>query len=290
MDPLLTYLAHMPTSHRAVLIGAGFLFVWALELGFGASEFQRLRHARTNLVFWASTLLVNLAFSGLTLAASFAVSGARFGLLHVVALPSWLELLLAIALLDGIVAYLHHRLSHGIPLLWKFHVVHHSDVHVDSTTALRHSPVEALMRAGMTLFGVAVLGVAPGALVAYQAIALLSAQWIHSDLHLPERLDRMISWVLVSPGMHRVHHHRSLPWTDTNYATIFSLWDRAFGTFSSLATSQVRFGIDVIPESAEREASALRVVRLALAPEKEGYRRRSAATAAVMRRHGLSER
>ena len=277
MDSLLQYFAQMPTSHRAVMIGAGFLFVWTLELIFGATQFPRYRHARTNLVFWATTLLVNLALSGITLGASFALSEARFGLLHLLAMPSWLDLLLSIALMDLIVAYVHHRLSHGIPFLWKFHVVHHSDVHVDSTTALRHSPVEALMRSLMTLIGVAILGVSPGALVAYQAIALLSAQGIHADIHLPRWMDRLLSWVLVSPGMHRVHHHRSLPWTDTNYGTIFSLWDRLFGTWSSLASQSVRFGIDVIPESAAREESTMRVVRLALLPAKEGYRPRSAA-------------
>lgn len=283
MDPLLQYLAHMPTWHRAVLIGAGFLSLWTLELIFGATQFPRYRHARTNLVFWATTLLVNLALSGIMLAASFAVSEARFGLLALLEMPAWLDLLASIALMDLIAAYIHHRLSHGIPFLWKFHVVHHSDLHVDSTTALRHSPVEASMRSIMTLFGVVILGVSPGALVAYQAVALLSAQWIHADLHLPPWLDRLLGGVFVSPAMHRVHHHRSLPWTDTNYSTIFSLWDRLFGTHSALETRSIRFGIDVIPESAEREESAARVMRLAMFPASEGVRPRAAAGAAKPR-------
>jgi sterol desaturase/sphingolipid hydroxylase (fatty acid hydroxylase superfamily) len=265
----------MPTWHRAALIVAGFLALWTLELLFGATRFPRVRHARTNLVFWATTLLVNGALSGITLGASFAVDRAHFGLLQQVALPLWLELLVGVALMDLIVAYAHHRLAHGIPLLWKFHVVHHSDPHVDSTTALRHSPVEALMRSLMTLLGVAVLGVAPGALIAYQAVALLSAQWIHADLHPPAWLDRLLGRVFVTPAMHRVHHHRSLPWTDTNYSTIFSLWDRLFGTWAALDTRSIRFGVDVVPESAEREASVRRVMRLALLPAREGYRPRA---------------
>jgi sterol desaturase/sphingolipid hydroxylase (fatty acid hydroxylase superfamily) len=136
------------------------------------------------------------------------------------------------------------------------------------------------MRSLMTIAGVMILGVSPGALVAYQAVALLSAQWIHADIHLPEWLDRALASVLVSPAMHRVHHHRHLPETDTNYSTIFSLWDRLFGTYSSRASRNVAFGIDVIPESAEREESTLRVMRLALFPAREGYRPRSAAATA----------
>jgi sterol desaturase/sphingolipid hydroxylase (fatty acid hydroxylase superfamily) len=276
MDSFLAYFAHIPTSHRAVLIGAGFVAVWTLELAFGATQFARWRHARTNLAFWATTLLVTAALAGLTLGASAAVSSAGFGLLRWLAMPAGLELVASIALLDLIVAYVHHRLAHGIPILWKFHVVHHSDPHVDSTTALRHSPVEAAMRSGMTLLGVVVLGVGPGALVIYQAVALLSAQWIHADLHLPDWVDRLLSCVFVSPAMHRVHHHHSLPWTDTNYSTIFSLWDRLFGTYAERATSDVAFGVDVVPGSASREASALRLMRLALFPAREGYRPRAA--------------
>jgi sterol desaturase/sphingolipid hydroxylase (fatty acid hydroxylase superfamily) len=190
MESLLAWFAHIPTAHRAALIGAGFTALFALELAFGATRFARARHARTNLAFWATTLLVNAALSGATLGASFAVSGAGFGLLRAIALPTWLELLLTIAGMDLLTAYVHHSLAHHVPLLWKFHVVHHSDPHVDSTTALRHSPVEAVMRGGMTLLGVVILGVSPGPLVAYQTIALLAAQWIHADLRLPAWLDR----------------------------------------------------------------------------------------------------
>jgi hypothetical protein len=105
-----------------------------------------------------------------------------------------------------------------------------------------------------------------------QAIALLSAQWIHSEIHLPAAVDRALSAVLVSPGMHRVHHHRTLPWTDTNYGTVFSLWDRLFGTFAVLDSSCVTFGIDSIPDSDEREGSALRLLMLPLHGEEEGSR------------------
>jgi sterol desaturase/sphingolipid hydroxylase (fatty acid hydroxylase superfamily) len=274
MESLIEYLAHIPTAHRAALIGAGFFLLFGLEVCFGATRFARARHARTNLAFWGTTLLVNAALSGVLLGASLAVSEARFGLLRQLALPSWLDLLASIALLDLTAAYVHHRLSHRIPLLWKFHVVHHSDPHVDSTTALRHSPVEAVMRGAMTLLGVGVLGVAPGPLVAYQTVALLSAQWIHADLRLPARLDRLLAWLFVSPAMHRVHHHRSLPETDTNYSTIFSLWDRAFGTLCAPGAREVRFGVDVVPESTARERSLRRVMRLALLPAREGYRSR----------------
>jgi sterol desaturase/sphingolipid hydroxylase (fatty acid hydroxylase superfamily) len=272
MQTLIDQLAHFHSSDRAVLIVAGFVAFWILETSFGSGGFPKARHARTNLVFWATTLLVNLAFAAATLSASVMVTQHEFGLLKQASLPLWLNVLVAIAGLDFLSAYCHHQLAHHVPLLWRLHVVHHSDPHVDSTTALRHNPLEAVMRALFTLFGVVVLGVEPGVLIAYQAIALLSAQWIHSDIHLPAALDRALSTVLVSPGMHRVHHHRTLPWTDTNYGTVFSLWDRLFGTFAVLDSGRVTFGVDSIPDSDEREASALRLLLLSLHAEHEGYR------------------
>jgi sterol desaturase/sphingolipid hydroxylase (fatty acid hydroxylase superfamily) len=280
LDSLIDYFAHIPSWQRAAIIGAGFVFFWILEILFGASQFAKYRHARTNSAFWASTLLTNLPLSGLTLATSVAVTEAHFGILHLFEMPLWLNLLSAVALLDLIAAYAHHRLVHSVPVLWRLHIVHHSDPNVDSTTALRHNPLEAVMRALFTLFGVAILGVAPGVLVTYQAIAILCAQWIHSDIHLPGRLDRALSFVFVSPGMHRVHHHRALPWTDTNYSTVFSLWDRLFGTFAVRDSDQIEFGIDVIPTSAEREASAMRLMLLPFRGNREGYRPRSQAAGA----------
>jgi sterol desaturase/sphingolipid hydroxylase (fatty acid hydroxylase superfamily) len=275
MDSMIDYFANVPSWQRAVIIGAGFILFWILELMFGASQFAKYRHARTNLVFWASTLLTNLPLSGLTLATSLAVTEADLGILNLFEMPLWLNLLLAVAVLDLIAAYAHHRLVHFVPILWKLHVVHHSDPNVDSTTALRHNPLEAVMRAFFTLLGVGILGVAPGVLVTYQAIAILCAQWIHSDIHLPGPIDRVLSFVFVSPGMHRVHHHRALPWTDTNYSTVFSLWDRLFGTFAVRDSDEIEFGIDVIPDSEEREASALRLMLLPFRGDEEGYRLRS---------------
>lgn len=277
MDSMIDYFAGIPSWQRAAMIAAGFLLFWVLEILFGASQFAKYRHARTNLVFWAGTLLTNVPLSALTLATSVTVTEAHFGILQIFEMPLWLNLLLAVALLDLIAAYAHHRLVHSVPMLWKLHVVHHSDPNVDSTTALRHNPLEAVMRGLFTLFGVAILGVGPGVLVAYQSIAILCAQWIHSDIHLPRQVDRVLSFVFVSPGMHRVHHHRALPWTDTNYSTVFSLWDRLFGTFAVRESDEIEFGVDAIPYCEEREASATRLMLLPFRGEKEGYRQRSRA-------------
>jgi hypothetical protein len=93
MESLLEAIAHITTWQRATLIGGGFLALWTLEMIFGATRFPRYRHARTNLVFWGTTLLINAALSGLTLGTSFAITQARFGLLSLFAMPAWLNLL-----------------------------------------------------------------------------------------------------------------------------------------------------------------------------------------------------
>ena len=99
LESLLAWLAQVSTAERAAIIAGGFAALFALELGLGATSFARVRHARTNLALWATTLLVNAAFAAATLGASFAVDAAHFGLLHVWALPLWLEVVLSIALM-----------------------------------------------------------------------------------------------------------------------------------------------------------------------------------------------
>ena len=112
MSYLIAYFENISSWQRGLLIGAGFMLFWTLETLFGASEFAKYRHARTNLAFWAATLLTNLSLSGLTLATSMTVTEAHFGILNLFELPLWLNLLLAVAFLDLIAAYAHHHLVH----------------------------------------------------------------------------------------------------------------------------------------------------------------------------------
>ena len=102
------------------------------------------------------------------------------------------------------------------------HLVHHSDPQVDTTTANRHHPLESLVRFIFTLIGVGFLGTSIGIVMLYQAQSVVSTQFNHANIKIPKRLDRWISYLVVSPDMHKIHHHYRLPYTDTNFGNIFS--------------------------------------------------------------------
>ena len=127
------------------------------------------------------------------------------------------------------------------------HLVHHSDHKVDSTTANRHHPIESIIRFFFTWIGVVICGVPVAIILLYQSISVILSQFNHSNIKLPKNLDRLMSYVIVSPDMHKIHHHYRLPYTDTNYGNIFSIWDRLFGTFSYFDRSKIKYGIDVFP-------------------------------------------
>ena len=123
-------------------------------------------------------------------------------------------------------------------------IIHHTDQYVDATTANRHHPVESVFRFVFTTLGVVLMGAPAWLVMAYQTLSALMAQFEHANIALPNGLDKALSWVIISPNMHKVHHHYVLPYTDSNYGNIFSLWDRLFGTYMTLDPSKIVYGVD----------------------------------------------
>jgi sterol desaturase/sphingolipid hydroxylase (fatty acid hydroxylase superfamily) len=129
--------------------------------------------------------------------------------------------------------------------MWKFHLVHHSDTNVDVTTGLRHHPGETVFRISFTILAVIIVGAPIGIVMLYQSLSVLFAHLTHANINMPKKLDRALSYVLVTPNMHKVHHHYVQPLTDTNYGNIFSIWDRVFGTFAYVPDhTKIVYGID----------------------------------------------
>ena len=151
---------------------------------------------------------------------------------------------LSFLVLDFFGGWLVHLIQHKVFPLWKFHVVHHSDNNVDVTTGLRHHPMESMLRGVFFLLGVFVAGSPVYGVMIFQTLAVFSTQFTHANIHLPPWLDRSLSYIFVSPGMHKVHHHWQQPYTDSNYGFVLSVWDRLFGTFRYLDRSQIRYGLD----------------------------------------------
>jgi sterol desaturase/sphingolipid hydroxylase (fatty acid hydroxylase superfamily) len=206
---------------------------------------NKYKHAGTNLFFTLTTAAVNLGFAFLIVKASEWTSAERFGVLYLINLPAWLHAILALLLLDFIGAYLVHLIQHKIAWMWHFHKIHHTDTAIDATTALRHHPIESVFRVVALFVAIVVAGVPIWMVMLYQTISAFMSQFNHANIHLPHWLDKGLSWIIVSPDMHKVHHSRYQPETDSNYANIFSIWDRLFGTFVTVKdTTSISYGLD----------------------------------------------
>ena len=161
-------------------------------------------------------------------------------------MPLWLGFFLSIMVFDLFGQYLAHFLLHKYKWLWKFHMVHHSDTHVDVTTGTRHHPGDFLIRELFSLIAVIITGAPIGYYFFYRFCTIFFSYFTHSNMFLPEKLDRPLSWIFVTPNMHKFHHHFERPWTDTNFGNIFSIWDRLFGTFVYDDLKKIKYGLDVL--------------------------------------------
>ena len=249
MESLVQYFETIPSLHRSIILVGGITFFWLLEglMPMRSLRYKKWRHAWPNFFFTATSILVNFFLAFLLLQTADWTQAKAFGLLHIVALPFWVYVVLGVLLLDFIGAYLAHLVEHKVKPLWMVHLVHHSDHHVDTTTANRHHPLESLVRFFFTLLAVFILGAPIGVVMLYQSLSVVLSKFNHANINLPTKFDQWLSYVLVTPHMHKVHHHHVLPYTDSNYGNIFAIWDRLLGTYKNLDAELIVYGVDVFP-------------------------------------------
>jgi sterol desaturase/sphingolipid hydroxylase (fatty acid hydroxylase superfamily) len=246
MESVKSYFEHIPGWHRSLIIAGGLFFFYMLEyiIPYVSFSYKKATHAGVNIFFTVTTAIVNLALAFLVVWSCDLVEAKRFGLLYIVHMPTWAFIPAGLLLLDLIGAWLVHYLQHKIKWMWKFHLVHHADTYVDASTANRHHPGESVFRFVFTVLAIIISGAPIWLVMLYQTLSVLISQFNHANINLPERIDKAISIVFVSPNMHKVHHHYIQPYTDSNYANIFSLWDRLFGTYKTLDKEKLVYGID----------------------------------------------
>lgn len=247
MEQLIEFFEHVPTWFRATILIGGIVLFWAAEgvLPLFRFGYRKINHAGLNLFFTLTTAIIGFGLAGVLLMASNFVAENQFGLLYLIDMPLWGQVIVGILLLDLIGAYFIHWTEHKVKWMWKFHLVHHSDTTVDVTTGLRHHPGETIFRIGFTILAVIVVGAPIGIVMLYQSLSVLFAHITHANINMPKKVDRILSYLFVTPNMHKVHHHYTQPLTDTNYGNIFALWDRIFGTFAAVDnTKELKYGID----------------------------------------------
>ena len=218
-------------ARLAIFLG-GLLFFLALELAmpYRPPTVSKPKRWLTNLVLAGiNSLVLGLVFQGAPLLVAAYVSQAQIGLLHLFSAPYWLKFLLTLAFLDFML-YVWHLLNHEVPFFWRFHVVHHTDLNMDVSTATRFHlgelAISTVIKAGL----VYLLGADVYMVIGFEILLVLAAQVHHSSFRAPVWLEALMRPFLVPPSMHRVHHSVRIKERNTNYGTIFSIWDRMLGT------------------------------------------------------------
>ncbi|MEJ7667364.1 MAG: sterol desaturase family protein [Casimicrobiaceae bacterium] len=222
----------MQPYYTAAILGSLFLllFVWEHR--------APLRTARAAL---ARRLFVNVAISALALGTAALivepvgastlqqVSDRGFGLLHWVDLPAAAQFVVGFVLMD-IAFYYWHVANHRIPLLWRFHNVHHIDPDLDVSTAFRFHLGEVALSAGFRVVQIAVIGVSPLTFAIYELVYQANTLFHHSNVYLPLQVERLLNKVLVTPRMHGIHHSEVWRENNSNYSVVFPWWDRLHRT------------------------------------------------------------
>lgn len=234
---------------------------------FRESRRERGVHIIRNLIVGGiNTLLIAVVFVGAWIVAAGWAEQHGIGLLNWLSddagLPAWAHAIGAVLLLDAW-TYVWHRLNHVIPFFWRFHRVHHSDAQMDVTTASRFHVGEIFFSSAIRIILIPLFGVYIWELLLYETLMFAVVQFHHANIALSPALDRVLRLVIVTPGMHKVHHSRWQPETDSNYSAFLSIWDRLFRSFRTREDlNAIRLGLDEFDR--KEDASFKGVMRMPL--------------------------
>lgn len=209
---------------------------------------KRPQHLFQNSLFYAVFFLIGILWSLVTVFSVEWFNNQQIGLFYLVQVPLWLKLVLGIAMFD-FVSYWFHRLSHVVPLLWRFHRVHHSDTTMDASTNFRGHPLESFLWFGSSsILAAGIFGLDLLTLGLYLFITMVFFVLQHSNLCFPKWIDKSLGLVITTPNLHKVHHEQDQYYTDSNFSDIFILWDRLFGTFKSKPVEDIKVGLKEFDE------------------------------------------
>jgi len=175
-------------------------------------------------------MIVRVLFPTSAVALALLAETKGWGLLNAWPLPGWTAVIIAVLVLD-LVIYLQHVLFHAVPALWRLHRMHHADLEFDVTTGARFHPIEIFLSMLIKLAVIGALGAPAVAVLVFEVLLNATAMFNHSNVRLPDRLDRILRWIIVTPDMHRVHHSVVVRETNSNFGFNLPWWDRLFGTY-----------------------------------------------------------
>ncbi|MEO7394070.1 MAG: sterol desaturase family protein [Chitinophagaceae bacterium] len=255
-------LEQRPLERMAILVG-GLMLFWIIEGAIPLLPLRykknKLRHGGVNFIFTVLHVVLHTGLAVFIIKLSDWCLHNNFGLVYWFNTGVAMTIVIAVLALD-FSSWLVHLVMHKTPVLWRFHLIHHSDTNVDVTTGLRHHPGDSLLRGIFFIIFIFISGAPMYSVMIYQTLVVISTAFTHANISLPQKLDKALSYIIISPNMHKVHHHWKQPFTDTNYGAVFSFWDRLLGTFSILAIKDIRYGLDKY-YSAEKDEDVVSLLK-----------------------------
>lgn len=268
MTPSAFLLAHETAIRLTAFAGIlALMAAWEVLSPRRPQAVGRARRWPANLgIVVLNSLVLRLVFPLAAVSVALLGEARGWGLLQAAQLPAWLEVAVAVILLDFAI-YLQHVLFHAVPLLWRLHRMHHTDLEFDVTTGARFHPIEILLSMIIKLGVVAALGAPAVAVLVFEVLLNASSMFNHANVRLPERLDRVLRRIVVTPDMHRVHHSVVPRETNSNFGFNLPWWDRIFGTYR--AQPQAGHDAMIIGIHQFRDPLELRLDRMLMQPFRE---------------------
>ncbi|MES2277984.1 MAG: sterol desaturase family protein [Bacteroidota bacterium] len=259
------FISGHPDATQVILYALVITALWFTEVFFttGITTIKdKWQHNRVNLLFIGTALPIQLFLTVFVLMIVGWANAHHWGLINYIPYHRnpWVFYISLFMLLD-LGEYTYHVTMHKIDTLWKFHLVHHSDLQVDVSTTVREHPGETCVRTGFLMLWVFICGPVVGVLILRQTFQTVFNILAHTEFRLPKTVNKILGLVFITPNLHHVHHHYQLPYTDCNYGDVLSIWDRIFGTYTELDASDTIFGIDTHMEPAvnARFASIIKI-------------------------------
>ncbi|MET4082629.1 sterol desaturase/sphingolipid hydroxylase (fatty acid hydroxylase superfamily) [Pedobacter sp. UYP30] len=235
------------TTIQLIFFATIIVGLWHSELFFNPESLKsKWNHTRLNLWFIATAVMIQLPLTIILIKVMGWTARNDWGIMYHIPFTATFigKLIIGFLMLDFF-EYVYHRMMHKTKYLWHFHLVHHSDMQLDVSTTVREHPAETFIRVCTMIFVMYITGVTLPVLIIRQFIQSLFNISSHTSFSLPRNLERVLALVFVTPGVHKVHHHYKLPYTDCNYGDVLSIWDRLFGTYAALHNSEIVYGLDV---------------------------------------------
>lgn len=212
-------------------------------------SFRVIKNIKSHLIKNLSLQIINSLFIFVLVPTGLYIwaEQIQFGFFHFVDWPYWLEFILSFLVFDLLI-YWQHRIFHEIPILWRLHKVHHTDLYMETTTAVRFHPLEIVLSLGIKLLAIFLIGPPALAVIIFEILLNANAMFHHSNFILPKPIDKILNKIIITQSQHYVHHSVVINETNSNYGFFLSIWDYLFKTRKLRDLELVKFGLTQYPK------------------------------------------